>query len=104
MTKAELVDNVLTATASTKAESEAVVDAIFTGMAHSLRRGEKVEIRGFGTFGIRQRKARTGRNPKTGAAVAVPEKRVAFFKPSKELRTLVNGAMEEIHPFPQDAG
>ena len=95
MTKAELIDNVLTATATTKAESEAMVDAIFSGMAHSLLQGEKVEIRGFGTFGIRQRKARIGRNPATGASVEVPEKRVAFFKPSKELRAVVNGAVKE---------
>jgi integration host factor subunit beta len=91
MTKVELIDNVLTATAMSKAESEAIVDAIFTGMSYSLLHGEKVEIRGFGTFGIRQRNARIGRNPKTGASVAVPEKRVACFKPSKELRALVDG-------------
>jgi integration host factor subunit beta len=100
MTKAELIDNVLKKTASTKAEGEAIVDAVFGGIAHSLLRGEKVEIRGFGAFGVRRRKARIGRNPKTGASVAVPEKKVAFFKTSKELRALVNGATEEIRPLP----
>ncbi len=92
MTKAELVENVLQATTTTKAESLAVVETIFGGIAHSLLRGEKVEVRGFGTFGIRQRKPRMARNPRTGASVEVPAKKVAFFKPSKDLRVLVNGA------------
>jgi len=95
MTRAGLIEDILRATATSKAESEAMVEAIFGSLAHALVRGEKVEIRGLGTFGIRQRKARTARNPKTGASVEVPAKRVAFFKPSKELRALVNGAKEE---------
>jgi len=58
----------------------------------ALRTGEKIEIRGFGSFRTRQRQPRIGRNPKTGTRVEVPAKRIPFFKPSKELKDLVNGA------------
>jgi len=57
----------------------------------SLRAGDKIEIRGFGSFRTRQRKPRIGRNPKTGDRVEVPAKKIPFFKPSKELKDLVNG-------------
>jgi integration host factor subunit beta len=61
---------------------------------HSLRAGDKIEIRGFGSFRTRQRKPRIGRNPKTGDKVEVPAKKIPFFKPSKELKDLVNGAAD----------
>ncbi len=63
-----------------------VLDAALAAMVESLQAGEKIEIRGFGRFGIRQRGPRTGRNPTTGAAVDVPAKRICYFKPGKTLR------------------
>jgi len=62
------------------------VDSIFSAIVRSLRADEKVEIRRFGSFRIRQRKPRTGRNPKTGTTVSVPPKKIPYFKPSKELK------------------
>ena len=59
-------------------------------MVKALRTGDKIEIRGFGSFRTRQRQSRVGRNPKTGARVEVPAKRIPYFKPSKELKDLVN--------------
>src|SRR5258707_2044277 len=66
------------------------LDPLFDSVIGALKWGDKIEIRGFGSFRTRQRNARTGRNPKTGAKVDVPAKRVPFFKPSKELRDSVN--------------
>jgi integration host factor subunit beta len=89
MTRADLTEQVYQAIAMPRKESDAVVCAIFDGIVRALRSGDKVEIRGFGTFHTRQRRARIGRNPKTGARVDVPAKRIPFFKPSKEVRELV---------------
>ncbi len=74
----------------TRKEAELVVEIILSAIARALRDGDKVEIRGFGSFHTRQRGPRLGRNPKTGAQVAVPAKRVPYFKPSKELRELMD--------------
>jgi integration host factor subunit beta len=74
----------------TRKESEIIVEAIFDSVVNALREDDKIEIRGFGSFRTRQRQSRIGRNPKTGARVDVPAKRVPFFKPSKELKDLVN--------------
>jgi integration host factor subunit beta len=90
MTKADLVEEVTQLGDLTRRDGETIVDTIFDSVIHALRSGDKIEIRGFGSFRIRQRKPRTGRNPKTGAKVDVPAKRVPYFKPSKELRDLVN--------------
>ena len=90
MTKADLVEEVTQLGDLTRRDGEMIVDTIFDSVIHALRGGDKIEIRGFGSFRIRQRKPRTGRNPKTGAKVDVPAKRVPYFKPSKELRDLVN--------------
>src|ERR1700678_836116 len=89
MTKADLVEEVTQLGDLTRRDGEMIVDTIFDSVIHALRTGDKIEIRGFGSFRIRQRKPRTGRNPKTGAKVDVPAKRVPYFKPSKELRDLV---------------
>ena len=70
--------------------SSIFVETIFDSIVRSLRTGDKIEIRGFGSFRTRQRKPRVGRNPKTGARVEVPAKKIPFFKPSKELKDLVN--------------
>src|ERR1700722_11041753 len=90
MTKAPLVDKVTTLGDLTRRDGEVIVDTLFESVIGALKSGDKIEIRGFGSFRTRQRNARTGRNPKTGAKVDVPAKRVPFFKPSKELRDSVN--------------
>lgn len=90
MTKADLVDKVTSLGDLTRRDGEIIVDTLFEAVIGALKSGDKIEIRGFGSFRTRQRNARTGRNPKTGAKVDVPAKRVPFFKPSKELRDSVN--------------
>src|SRR6202045_5151173 len=90
MTKADLIDEVSKLAELTRKDSEVIVETIFDSIVRSLRVGDKIEIRGFGSFRIRQRNPRIGRNPKTGERVDVPAKRVPYFKPSKELRDLVN--------------
>jgi integration host factor subunit beta len=90
MTKAELIEEVSNVVEMTRKDSETIVETIFDSIVNSLHKGEKIEIRGFGSFRTRQRQPRVGRNPKTGSRVEVPSKRIPFFKPSKELRDLVN--------------
>jgi len=91
VTKADLVEEVVRVTELPRKESEAVVETIFESIIGALQGGDRIEIRGFGSFRTRQRRGRTGRNPKTGAKVEVPPKRIPFFKPSKELKDHVNG-------------
>ena len=74
----------------TRKDSEVIVEAIFDSIVRALRTGDKIEIRGYGSFRTRQRQPRVGRNPKTGTRVEVPSKRIPYFKPSKELKDLVN--------------
>jgi integration host factor subunit beta len=90
MTKADLIEEVARITDVTRRDSEVIVETIFDSIVHSLRAGDKIEIRGFGSFRTRQRNSRIGRNPKTGDRVDVPAKKIPFFKPSKELKDLVN--------------
>ena len=90
MTKADLVDKVTALGDLTRRDGEIIVDLLFDSVIGALKAGDKVEVRGFGSFRTRQRKARIGRNPKTGTKVDVPAKKVPFFKPSKELRDLIN--------------
>ena len=90
MTKADLVEKVTGLGDLTRRDGEVIVETIFGSVIGALQSGDKIEIRGFGSFRIRQRKPRIGRNPKTGARVDVPAKKVPYFKPSKELRDLVN--------------
>ena len=95
MTKADLIDEVSQLAELTRKDSEVIVETIFDSIVRSLRVGDKIEIRGFGSFRTRQRKPRVGRNHKTGDRVEVPAKKIPFFKPSKELKDLVNtGAAE----------
>jgi integration host factor subunit beta len=77
----------------TRKESEVIVEAIFDSIVRSLRHADKIEIRGFGSFRTRQRQARIGRNPKTGTRVEVPAKKIPYFKPSKELKDVVNNSV-----------
>jgi integration host factor subunit beta len=90
MTKAELIEEVSRVVEMSRKDSEVIVETIFDSIVRALRGGEKIEIRGFGSFRTRQRQPRIGRNPKTGTRVEVPAKRIPFFKPSKELKDLVN--------------
>ena len=90
MTKAELVEEVSRVSDLTKKHSEVIVDTVFRSIIVALQRGEKIELRGFGSFRLRKREPRKGRNPKTGARVDVPPKRVPYFKPGKELKDLIN--------------
>lgn len=90
MTKAELVDELARAAELTRKHSEVVVDAVFGSILDALQRGQKIELRGFGSFRLRRRVGRTGRNPRTGADVLVPERSFPHFKPGKELRERIN--------------
>jgi integration host factor subunit beta len=90
MTKAELIEDVSRAVEMSRKDSEIIVETIFDAIVKSLKAGDKIEIRGFGSFRTRQRKPRIGRNPKTGTRVDVPAKKIPYFKPSKELKDLVN--------------
>jgi integration host factor subunit beta len=86
MTKAELVEEVSRVSDLTKKHSEVIVDTVFKSIIDALHRGEKIELRGFGSFRLRKREPRKGRNPKTGDKVDVPPKKVPYFKPGKELK------------------
>ena len=104
MTKAELIEEVARVVEMTRKDSETIVETIFDSIVNSLHKGEKIEIRGFGSFRTRQRQPRVGRNPKTGSRVEVPSKRIPYFKPSKELRDLVNhGVVQDDGSGPPEA-
>ena len=90
MTKSELIDAIAARGELTKARAEEVVNCLFEAMADALRRGEGIEIRGFGSFSVREYEGYKGRNPRTGVAVVVPPKRLPFFRVGKELRELVD--------------
>ena len=94
MTKAELVEEVSRVSDLTKKHSEVIVDTVFRSIIEALHRGEKIELRGFGSFRLRKREPRKGRNPKTGDKVDVPPKKVPYFKPGKELKELINREAE----------
>lgn len=96
MTKAELVDEVARATELTKKDAELLVEIALGSIIKALNRGEKVELRGFGSFRVREREARRGRNPKTGASVEIPAKRVPYFKAGKELREIINSSSSSV--------
>ena len=91
MTKAELIERVSEKIQGlTKRQTEVIVNSVFNSIKESLAKGNKIEIRGFGSFRIRQRRQRDGRNPKTGVSLSVPAKRVPFFKAGKELKEMVD--------------
>jgi integration host factor subunit beta len=96
MTKAELVHKVASTIKLTKKETEVIVGIIFQSINDALSEGDKVELRGFGSFRIRERNARIGRNPKSGEQVEVPAKKAPFFKAGKELRELVDENVLEL--------
>lgn len=90
MTKAELVEEVSKTSELTKKDAERLVEIVFDSLIDTLNKGEKIELRGFGSFRLRERNERRGRNPKTGTPVEIPAKRVPYFKPGKELREIIN--------------
>jgi integration host factor subunit beta len=104
MTKADLVEEVAKVTELTRKDSEVIVDTLFESVIKALKTGDKLEVRGFGSFRVRQRNARVGRNPKTGDKVEVPAKRVPYFKPSKELKDLINDGVSAPAPMPPSVG
>ena len=105
MTKAELVEEVSRVSDLTKKHSEVIVDTVFKSIIDALQRGEKIELRGFGSFRLRRREPRKGRNPKTGDRVDVPPKKIPYFKPGKELKELINRTEDvEIPAGPSGGG
>ena len=90
MTKADLVEEVARDSDLSKKDAEVIVQTVLDSIVDSLKSGEKIELRGLGSFRLRERASREGRNPKTGEAVFVPAKRVPYFKPGKELRELID--------------
>ena len=90
MTKAQLIDEVARVADLSRKHAETIIDIFFQSIVTALERGEKIELRGFGSFRIRKRNARQGRNPKTGETVSVPAKRIPYFKPGRELKELLN--------------
>lgn len=90
ITKSELIDAVAAKRNVPRGRAEQIVNCVFDAMVDALRRGEGIEIRGFGSFTVREYRAYEGRNPRTGQTVHVAEKRLPFFKVGKELRERVN--------------
>ena len=90
MTKSELIEELSRRTNITKSRAELTVNCVFDTMTAALQKGEGIEIRGFGSLTVREYKSYSGRNPRTGVSVSVPEKRLPFFKVGKELKELVN--------------
>jgi integration host factor subunit beta len=90
MTKADLVDEVVRASKLSKKQAETIVNTVFESIVGALQGDDKIELRGFGSFRVRRRRSRQGRNPKTGDRVHVPEKWIPYFKPGEELKDLIN--------------
>ena len=90
MTKADLIDEVSYAARIPRTDGEVVVGTVFKSMAQALARGERIELRGFGSFRVQERSARRARNPKTGVEVDVPARKVTRFRPARDMRELLN--------------
>ena len=88
MIKLDIINEVVNKTGITKTKAELAVETVFESMRRSLSKGDRIELRGFGVFNVRPRKTGIGRNPRTGAEVAIPPGKAVRFKPGKELRTL----------------
>ena len=96
LTRARLVDHVAEAADLTKKDADVVIETVLGKIVEALRRSENVELRGFGSFRLRQRDPRRARNPKTGSPVDVPPKLVPYFRPGKELKASVNQEQAEV--------
>ena len=103
VTKSELIEEIAQRTGLTKSRAEMVVGTVFDSMVDAMARGEGIEIRGFGSFTVRQYKAYEGRNPRTGAAVHVAPKKLPFFKVGKELRERVNNDRADAASSPKES-
>ncbi|MDH4227380.1 MAG: integration host factor subunit beta [Deltaproteobacteria bacterium] len=91
MTRSELIEEVTAKAPNfTKKDVEIIITSVFDSIADSLAKGEKIEIRGFGSFKVKQRNSRQGRNPKSGEGIKVDAKKVPFFKAGKELKERVD--------------
>lgn len=90
VTKAHLIDQIADSTDLNKQQCENVVNSLFAAMTKAMQAGERIDIRGFGTFKVKDKAARQARNPRTGETVLVPAKKVAAFKPSNEIGNLLN--------------
>ena len=90
MNRNKLIDQIADTTGSSKQDAEQIIDAVLGQIAEALRNGEKVDLRGFGSFQVSEKKERQGRNPRTGETMTIPAKKVAVFKASKELAERVN--------------
>jgi nucleoid DNA-binding protein len=95
MTKSEIIDRLASGTGLTKLETDVVVNGFLTLITSSLKRGEAVDLRGFGSFRVQDRAERTARNPQTGEEMTIPSRRVPTFRPSRELREAVENAAPE---------
>ncbi|MBT3216937.1 MAG: integration host factor subunit beta [Candidatus Marinimicrobia bacterium] len=95
MTKQNIVDAVSEATGLSKVETEAVMNGVMATIIESLSQNQRVELRGFGTFGVKHRMPKKARNPGTGEAIYLPERHVPTFKPSKRMRTVVNQSLTQ---------
>ena len=95
MTKQNIVNAVSEATGLTKVETEAVMNGVMSTIIESLGRNERVELRGFGTFGVKHRKPKKARNPGTGEAIFLPKRHVPTFKPAKNMRSHVNDSLKK---------
>jgi DNA-binding protein HU-beta len=98
MKKSDLVDAISGKAGLPKGQVQQMVDDVFDLIADGLSKGEKIDLRGFGTFSVRESAARTGRNPQTGEPISIPARRVPGFKPGKELKEKVNGAPKPVQP------
>jgi nucleoid DNA-binding protein len=94
MTKAEFVESLATSLGQTKSEGARPLEAVVEVLKKALERGEKIDLRGLGVFKVKESKARTARNPRTGEPIAIPAKKSATFKAGKELSTLLNKPSE----------
>jgi integration host factor subunit beta len=92
MTKADLISEVSRIAELSKKDAENIVNVFLERIVDALKEGEKIELRGFGSFKLRRRNSRVGRNPRTSEAVQVPAKKVPYFKPGKDLKKLINSA------------
>ena len=104
MTKADLVEQVVKVSNVSKRDAEIVVNPLFHAIIDALQQDDKIELRGFGSFRVRRRRSRQGRNPKTGDRVEVPSKRIPYFKPGKELKDVINGDEDRRVSSPPAAG
>jgi DNA-binding protein HU-beta len=91
MKKSDLVDAIAGKANLSKAQVQTLIEDVLDQIASSLAKGEKIDLRGFGTFSVRESAARTGRDPRTGAPISIPARKVPGFKPGKELKDRVNG-------------